>query len=360
MTEASLPQDFPLSPGRTDRQNRAVVDQKDRVDWADFAKGLGIFLVVFGHALGGLIHSGVLPAHSGFSFAVDYIYSFHMPLFFFLAGLFVRSSSRRPFRSYMANKISVIVYPYFLWSLMGGVLQHFASKSNNSVSWLDIAKIPYVPIDQYWYLYVIFCMYILFWFLYRWHISTPTIFLLTIALYICEVSGANITEWDVLHSLGALLIYFSLGAVIAETSLLATLAKSAWPYLLIIAIVDYGLIGVIAIIDKLKQPILHPVAAIAGTFATVTLAMLLNRLNGFSFIRTWGIYSLEIFVAHVIFSAGFRIILQKSLGYESPLVHIIVGTAIGIYLPIFLAIICSKIGFPYLFTASRARQRAPR
>src|ERR1700733_4806201 len=121
MTEASYSRDLQLPEGRTDRQNCAKVDQKDRVEWADFAKGLGIFLVVLGHALGGLIQSGVLPAHSGFSFAIDYIYSFHMPLFFFLAGLFVRSSARRPFRSYLANKISVIAYPYFLWSLITGL-----------------------------------------------------------------------------------------------------------------------------------------------------------------------------------------------------------------------------------------------
>jgi fucose 4-O-acetylase-like acetyltransferase len=356
MTEASIPRNFPLSTSQTDQHNPSFADQKVRVEWVDFAKGLGIFLVVFGHALGGLINSGVLPAHGGLSFAVGYIYSFHMPLFFLLAGLFVRSSSRKPFRSYLANKVSVIVYPYFLWSLLAGVLQHFASKSNSSVSWLDIAKIPYAPIDQYWFLYVIFCMYILFWFLYRWHISTHSIFLLTIAFYIWEASGGDVTEWDVLHALGAFLIYFGLGAAVAETSLLTALAKSAWPYLLIIAIVDYGLVGAIAITDQLKQPVLHPLAAIAGTFATVVLAMLLSRAGGFVFVRTWGVYSLEIFVAHTIFSAGFRIVMQKSLGYESPWVHIIVGTAIGICLPILLATASKKIGFPYLFTATRTRR----
>jgi fucose 4-O-acetylase-like acetyltransferase len=45
-----------------------------RVGWIDFCKGIGIFLVVLGHILRDVI-------------AVDYIYSFHMPLFFFLSGL---------------------------------------------------------------------------------------------------------------------------------------------------------------------------------------------------------------------------------------------------------------------------------
>ncbi|MDB4201501.1 hypothetical protein N9763_00715 [Polaribacter sp.] len=39
-----------------------------RIDWIDQAKGFGIILVVYGH---------------NFPSIEDYIYSFHMPLFFF-------------------------------------------------------------------------------------------------------------------------------------------------------------------------------------------------------------------------------------------------------------------------------------
>ena len=352
MTEASFAQSFALMGRPKNRRSPAPLGQ--RIDWVDYAKGLGIFLVVVGHGLGGLINAGILPAHSGFSFAVDYIYSFHMPLFFFLSGLFIRPSARRRFRSYLGNKAGVIVYPYFLWSLLGGTVQHFASQSNNPISWLDIAKMFYVPIDQYWYLYVIFCMYLLFWMAYRLSMGNLTILALTIMLYIGEVSGANITRWDVLHSLGAFLIYAGLGSVIAESALPAALSRTTRDSLLMIAIAGYGLIGAIAMMDELKQPILHPIAAIAGIFATMALAILLDRLKVFSAIAAWGRYSLEIFVAHTIFAAGFRIIVQKSLGYDSPWVHIVVGTAIGIYLPILLAVICARIGFPYLFTAGRA------
>lgn len=357
MSAVSFPKALTSSAELTNQERPNLVNHKDRIDWADFAKGIGILLVVLGHVLGGLIQSGVLPSHGAFSFAVDYIYSFHMPFFFFLSGLFVRSSARRPFRSYLANKISVIVYPYFLWSLATGLLQHFVSRSNNVVSWLDLAKIPYIPIDQYWFLYVIFCMYVLFWLLYRLSVPTPIIFLVTVALYVCEVSGIDLAEWDVLHSLCALLIYFCLGALIAETSILDRLFGFAWFYLLIIVVANYGLIGTITAAGGLGQPILHLLAAIAGIFATVSLAMLLSRSNRFFFIRTWGVLSLEIFVAHTIFASGFRIVAQKALGIESPFLHIAVGTAIGIYAPILLSAVCSKTGFPYLFKATRTPPR---
>ena len=46
----------------------------NRIDWIDIAKGLGIILVVLGHA-------------SGASVVGKYIYCFHMPLFFVLSGM---------------------------------------------------------------------------------------------------------------------------------------------------------------------------------------------------------------------------------------------------------------------------------
>lgn len=44
---------------------------KQRIEFLDFAKGIGIFLVVFGHCL---------------SSQVPFIYAFHMPVFFFISG----------------------------------------------------------------------------------------------------------------------------------------------------------------------------------------------------------------------------------------------------------------------------------
>lgn len=48
-----------------------------RENWVDIAKGIGIILVVMGHANCPEIPHGI-------------IYSFHMPLFFFLSGLFIQ------------------------------------------------------------------------------------------------------------------------------------------------------------------------------------------------------------------------------------------------------------------------------
>ncbi|WP_162779036.1 acyltransferase family protein, partial [Klebsiella pneumoniae] len=57
-----------------------------RETWVDYAKGIGIILVVFGHANRGLYSSGIYISPEIYHYLDNVIYSFHMPLFFFLSG----------------------------------------------------------------------------------------------------------------------------------------------------------------------------------------------------------------------------------------------------------------------------------
>jgi fucose 4-O-acetylase-like acetyltransferase len=68
-----------------------------RLPWPDYGRGMGIFLVVVGHVLRGLVAASILPKSNPVRFIDAWIYSFHMPLFFFLSGVFAGRSAR--FRS---------------------------------------------------------------------------------------------------------------------------------------------------------------------------------------------------------------------------------------------------------------------
>ena len=78
----SLPLAFDARVGNSPAVSEAKA--KARVGWIDIAKGIGIFLVVAGR-LKGLINSGILPPFGLSDFFIRAIYSFHMPLFFFLS-----------------------------------------------------------------------------------------------------------------------------------------------------------------------------------------------------------------------------------------------------------------------------------
>lgn len=79
----------------------------DRIEFIDIAKGIGIFLVVFGHLNTGVQFSRVL------------IYSFHMPLFFFLSGIFI---SHKSVLNAFKNIVKSLYLPYFVFILFDFLL----------------------------------------------------------------------------------------------------------------------------------------------------------------------------------------------------------------------------------------------
>ena len=79
------------------------MQQKERIDWIDSAKGIGLLFVIFGH-----LH---IP------YLATWIYFFHMPLFFFLSGA-VYSGEKYPFRTYFNKRVRSLVVPYFSFGII--------------------------------------------------------------------------------------------------------------------------------------------------------------------------------------------------------------------------------------------------
>lgn len=78
-----------------------------RYNWIDSLKGMAIILVVIGHLNG--VSSGLN----------QYIYSFHMPLFFFISGyLFNFEKYIDIGKEYVIKKINSLIIPYFFFSVI--------------------------------------------------------------------------------------------------------------------------------------------------------------------------------------------------------------------------------------------------
>src|ERR671933_120684 len=99
-----------------------------RVDWIDYAKGVGIILVVYGHVVIGITNAGIIASATDTlrlfpKYSLDLIYTFHMSLFFFLSGLVADgnpSKSNGDFKSLFWKKVKTIAYPYLVWSIIQG------------------------------------------------------------------------------------------------------------------------------------------------------------------------------------------------------------------------------------------------
>lgn len=76
-----------------------------RIKWVDNAKGIAIILVVMGHVF-------TTPLLHGL------IYSVHLPLFFFLSGLFVSKSFAAGFKYFVYRRFKTIIVPYIAFSMI--------------------------------------------------------------------------------------------------------------------------------------------------------------------------------------------------------------------------------------------------
>lgn len=331
-----------------------------RLDWIDYAKGIGIFLVVFGHVRGGLQNFPVLQS-GGLDFALRCIFYFHMPLFFLLSGLFVRHSSRRPIGKFVKEKLCVIAYPYLLWSLIESTLKVVGAGSvNHPMSWMDLLKIAYEPIDQFWFLYVLFVLLVGYRLVYVIDQSGKLFFGLAAACYALYASGSDPSGPSVLQSIGFYAIYFALGAVVHDFICGDNFTSLKTSRLLLITLVGYGVLTLYNL-DPRGEVFVHPFVASLGIFATLSLAVITDRWKKLGFVRTWGQFSLEIFVAHTIVAASLRIVMERLFPGLGPWSLLFMGTLAALYVPIMLALAAQRVGMPYLFTyrTSPTPQPAP-
>lgn len=74
-----------------------------RIFWLDNLKAIGIFLVIFGH---------ILPD----SHLKQYIYSFHVPLFFFVSG-YLFDRTKYTFKQFFKKKLGTLIVPYLTFAV---------------------------------------------------------------------------------------------------------------------------------------------------------------------------------------------------------------------------------------------------
>ena len=77
---------------------------RDRVQWIDIVKGIGIVLVTLGHTD---------ARHLCGDYVGWWINAFHMPLFFVMAGLCFDVNLYPDFGRYVLRKVKALGWPYF-------------------------------------------------------------------------------------------------------------------------------------------------------------------------------------------------------------------------------------------------------
>jgi len=336
-----------------------------RLQWVDQAKGIGILLVVFGHVLSGVRLAGLHVDPQFFRWTWDAIYSFHIPLFFYLSGLFFPHSwQRRGFRGVMLSKVDTLVYPYVLWSLLQGLLQVAMSQHvNNPVTLGEVFSLLWRPRQEFWFLYALFFVYLYVCVLYavlparlRW-----TLLIAAVAFYFLRGPLRHEGPWIVYPAW--YLVYFLAGALLHSAT--RTLTEQPRRWLAVSVIVFAGAVVLshwlaATVPNGQSNPAISAgnlLAAVSGTVMVVCVSVLLANRE-VRLMADLGRRSLEIYLLHTVAAGAARVALIKVLGVTNVPVHLLVGTVVGVAAPVVFVYILDRWKIPGLFAPPRRLQLA--
>ncbi len=161
---------------------------RERFSWIDVARGIGIILVIYGHTLGS----------EGYRYL---IYSFHMPLFFFLSGLVFHTRSNETYKDSLRKDIKRILIPYFIFAFASLILWFIILPSQDQTIYYISKQIfgifygnanhGYLAINTVlWFLPCLFLTKQIFWFLSKLSIKS-----LILSLIIFSILGFLISHY---------------------------------------------------------------------------------------------------------------------------------------------------------------------
>lgn len=235
---------------------------------------------------------------------------------------------------------------------------------NKRIGLRDLMAIPTTPVMQFWFLYALLLIACAYYALRRLGLSPTAAAAVFAVAWAASRLHPEFLPWFPLLSAAWSGIYYALGSV---ANLRDRAAATALGPAAAVPIVFVGYALVAAWTAWEPEGILAPVrivgdllAALAGSAATIALAMLTARTAASRVLGTWGRASLPIFVAHTIFSAATRLVLIKVFKVNSPAAHIVLGTLGGLVPSLLLAGLAERWSFPYLFRWPVRRPAAAR
>ena len=314
----------------------------ERDKLTDMLKGYACLLVIFGHIIIGIRTSGmavpgVLPLTEKF------IWSFHIDLFMFLSGYVYSITggiSRAKSRiSFMLSKLLNLGVPYFVFSAAYIAVNSLTPGVNNENSLSDILKIWYSPVAQYWFIFALFWLFVIYALLSKFLSNIAITALLYSAFLLFIFFGVNTGFLD--SSFNCVLA-FGIGTCLKSLNV-----QKLHPILRIGIVIFHAAAATLAIKTAFYDNFLmDDVFTLLGIFSSVCFISLFVDFQPISQSLLYICkYSFPLYLLHTFFTAATRILLLK-MGIQNLTLHICAACVTGILFPILIAKLFSRS--PYL------------
>ena len=264
-------------------------EYKNRIKWIDILKGFAIVMVMYGHRV-------YNADYEALSIVRAEVYSFHVPLLFFLSGYVFNVSHYTSFRKFINKKIKSLIIPMVIFSIITIAFDYIyygmivGVKSNATKDFIinrmigivfQCRKSPYMGL--LWFLPALFLICILmYWIIKVAAESTFKIFSISCAFVaiglVCISLFSTMLPWYVDNSCIALM-FFALGYISKKDRWLEKINNKQYLLLFIIPNIvsmylNYKCLGnqsVDLYLNRIGNPLLYLLESISGIFLVVGL-----------------------------------------------------------------------------------------
>jgi fucose 4-O-acetylase-like acetyltransferase len=196
-----------------------------RIKEVDVLYSIGVILAVFGHShpIDWNVFNGTLFYHT-----IVFIYTFHMPLFFAIAGILLANSKsivQKPFGLFIEEKALKLLTPYIVLTIFFIIPKGYIEYGNfEFLSFHYLIKIIFSPRDNiwghFWFLPVLFILYFIFGLFKKATLklaprnSNIILLLVSGALLFLNIHSNHITNWFGINDICKFAFYMTLGMLL--------------------------------------------------------------------------------------------------------------------------------------------------
>jgi fucose 4-O-acetylase-like acetyltransferase len=354
--------------------NARFVLASNRRAWIDYTRGICILLVCYRHCFDGLKEAN-LPVGDFHLLEILNVcfYSFRMPLFFIISGLFVsRSLQKKGLGEYIGGRFKIVFYPLIIWGSLQITLQlllkNYVNGSPAPSDYINLIIFPRNPNNnqQFWYLNALFfvgAFYAFFKVVLRFKLPQQ----LVLGLVLFAVAGymgyKGMTFYifpDIFHHY----IYFCIGDLISSF-----IFKKESPdiilspkWLISSAIFCTIMQTIFTVINlnhnddnyiNREMPMLFLPISLSGCALMIQLTHIMERKNVFRWLRVIGYHSLFIYLMHLMLIAAVRIVLVKIFHITYIPLIMLIAISVGALVPIVVYNVCVRMGAWWLFSLKK-------
>jgi uncharacterized membrane protein YcfT len=278
-----------------------------RVDWADYAKGFCIIMVVMMHSTLGVEEAA---GRDGFMHAlVAFAKPFRMPDFFMISGLFLSRVIDRDWRTFLDRKVVHFAYFYVLWVTIQFAVKApvFAAAHGWDYVAAQYALAFIEPFGTLWFIYLLPIFFVVTKAARR--VPPAVILIAAAALQIAAID----TGWTAIDEFAGRFVYFYTGYLFAPRIFAFAAVVQARPGRAAAGLAAWALVnGAVVHAGMAAWPVVALALGLAGAAAVIAFSALMAKAHAFAPVRFCGRHSIVIYLAFFLPMAATRTALLKT------------------------------------------------